>query len=112
MLVWLEAGGMLIELHSVKDGDEPQAYDGRQVGTMHIAFEVQDLDAVVAHLRGHNVKILKRPFLPQTDDPNQPRVSFIEGPDQEEIELREQAREEPSCLSCTRYVSDLASLNK
>jgi glyoxylase I family protein len=88
-LAWLDAGGTLVELYSVKDGEEPQVYDDRQVGVAHIAFEVQDLDATVSYLSGHNVKILKQPFLPPVDEPNQPRVAFIEGPDGEEIELRE-----------------------
>ena len=91
-LAWLDAGGILIEIYSVKDGEEPQPYDRRRVGTDHIAFEVQDIDATIAYLSHHNVRILRQPFLPPTDDPCQPRVAMIEGPDGEEIEIREYFR--------------------
>ncbi len=88
-LAWLNAGAITIELYNVKNGQVPQPYDDRRVGADHIAFEVQDLDVMLAHLRKHNVKVLKEPFTPPTDDSQQPRVAFIEGVDGEEIELRE-----------------------
>lgn len=88
-LTWLDAGPIIIELYSVKSGKNPQPYDSRRVGADHIAFEVQNLDTALAHLRKHNVKIIKEPFKPPTNDPQQPRVAFIEGIDGEEIELRE-----------------------
>lgn len=88
-LAWLDAGGIMIELYSVKNGKEPQPYDDRRVGADHIAFEVENLDSILPYLRQNNVKVLRDPFLPPTDDPHQPRVAFIEGTDGEEIELRE-----------------------
>ncbi len=91
-MAWLDAGGVMIELYTVKIGKEPQPYDSRSVGTDHIAFEVENLDSFLTYIRQHNVKVLKGPFLPPTDDPHQPRIAFIEGMDGEEIELREHPR--------------------
>lgn len=88
-LAWLASGGIMIELFSVKSDETAQAYDDRHVGPIHIAFEVQDIDAILAYLIRHYVKIMKSPFVPSTDDPDQPRVAFLEGPDGEEIEIRE-----------------------
>jgi catechol 2,3-dioxygenase-like lactoylglutathione lyase family enzyme len=88
-LAWLDAGSIMIELYSVKQGQVPQPYDDRRVGTDHIALEVDDLDALLRHLRKYNIKISREPFLPPTDEPNQPRIAFIEGADGEEIEIRE-----------------------
>jgi glyoxylase I family protein len=88
-LAWLDAGTITIELYGVKNDRIPQPYDDRRVGADHIAFEVQNLDTVLSHLRKHNVKVLKEPFIPPNDDPQQPHVAFIEGVDGEEIELRE-----------------------
>lgn len=92
-LTMLDAGSILIELYSVKDGTEPQVYDDRRVGADHIAFEVDNLDALISHLRANGICVLKEPFLPPTGDINQPRVAFIEGIDGEEIELREAVQE-------------------
>jgi glyoxylase I family protein len=91
-IAWFDGGTILIELYSVKNDEEPQPYDDRRIGPDHIAFEVQDLDAIITHLHQHNVKILKEPFTPLIDDPQQPRVAFIEGVEGEEIELRETCR--------------------
>jgi glyoxylase I family protein len=88
-LAFLDAGGILIELYGVKDGTEPQPYDERRIGADHIAFEVANLDGFLESLKEQNTKVLKEPFLPPTNDPNQTRVAFIEGVDGEEIELRE-----------------------
>lgn len=87
-LAWLDAGRIQIELYSVKKGKEPQAYDDRRVGLDHVAFEVKNLDLAITHFAENHVKILKQPFKP-TDAPDQPRIAFIEGPDAEEIEIRE-----------------------
>lgn len=90
-LAWINAGKIVIELYSVKYDEEPQAYDDRRVGTDHIAFEVRDLNHIVNYLREHGIKILRDPFLPTSNDIDQPRIAFIEGPDGEEIELREES---------------------
>jgi catechol 2,3-dioxygenase-like lactoylglutathione lyase family enzyme len=89
MIAWLDGGGILIELCSLKHGEEPQVYVDQRVGAAHIAFVFNDLDAVLDRLVAHGVRVRKPPFLPPTGDPTQPRVSFIEGPDGEDLELRE-----------------------
>jgi len=88
-LAWLDAISITIELYSIKKGEEAQPYDGHRVGADHIAFQVQNLDTILEHLKRHDIRILKEPFLPPTDDPRQLRIAFIEGVDGEEIELVE-----------------------
>jgi glyoxylase I family protein len=88
-LAWLDGGSVLIELYSVKDGINPELYSDHRLGTDHIAFEVADMSSILARLTENGINIIKEPFLPPTGDPNQPLVAFIEGPDGEEIELRQ-----------------------
>lgn len=88
-LAWIDAGGLLIELFSVKDDVSPQKYDDRAVGVTHLAFEVSDLDALVDYLAKHRVKITKGPLLPASGDPKQPRVLFVHDPDGAAIQFRE-----------------------
>lgn len=88
-LAWLDAGAILVELYSVKNGKEPQPYDTRRVGADHIAFEVDDLDQFLQYLGENDVPILKPPFRPPSDDPDQPAIAFIAGVDGEEIEVRQ-----------------------
>jgi glyoxylase I family protein len=88
-LTWIDMGGMMIELFSVKKGREGTDFDDTRVGSVHIAFEVENLSVVFDYLRKHNIRILKEPFKPPTSDPLQPLVGFIAGPDGEEIEFRE-----------------------
>lgn len=88
-LTWLRSGSIMVELFSMKQNREPQAYNPCRVGVEHIAFEVDNLDTVLLHLKDNGLKILKNPFLPPTNDPLQPRICVIEGADGEEIELRE-----------------------
>jgi catechol 2,3-dioxygenase-like lactoylglutathione lyase family enzyme len=89
LLAWLQAGPVLLELYSVKEGVEPVAYDTNRVGPDHIAFEVADLDGYVTHLAANDVRIVKGPLTPPSGDPHQPRVLFVEGPDGDEIQFRE-----------------------
>ncbi len=90
-ITWLDAGSIVIELNNLKKGTEDQAreYSSFSFGPSHIAFIVDDLDAVIERLEAHKVSIVKFPFLPPTGDSNQPRVAFVEGPDGDHIELRE-----------------------
>jgi glyoxylase I family protein len=91
-LTWLDAGRCLLELYSVKKGIEPEPWSERMVGTVHLAFEVDDLDSMLTWLRESGIHILREPFIPPTGDPYQARCAFIRGPDDEEILLREPAR--------------------
>jgi catechol 2,3-dioxygenase-like lactoylglutathione lyase family enzyme len=88
-LAWLDAGSILVELYSVRKEDTPKPYTNDIVGPDHIAFVVDDLDAMVERLKDHDVRILKGPMKPPSGDPRQPRVLFAEGPDGDEIQFRE-----------------------
>lgn len=90
-IAWLSAGPMIIELNGIEKGKEDQAqpYTSYGMGPSHVAFMVEDLDVLIERLVGHQVRVVKAPFLPPTGDPGQPRVAFIEGPDGDHIELRE-----------------------
>jgi catechol 2,3-dioxygenase-like lactoylglutathione lyase family enzyme len=90
-LAWLDAGGTLIELYSVKDGVDPEPYNNHAVGPEHVAFEVDDLDAFQSLLKEYNCAIEKGPLLPPSGDPNQPRILFAVGPDGDSIQFREPA---------------------
>lgn len=91
-VAWLDGGGTLIELYSVKDGIDPDPYNNHAVGPEHVAFEVEDLDEVQSILNKHNYAIEKGPMLPPSGDPNQPRVLFAVGPDGDSIQFREPGR--------------------
>lgn len=89
-LAWLDAGSVVIELYSIKFGTSPSSYDQQRIGADHLAFEVQNLEGFITYLKNHDIQIIKEPFLPKTEDPHQPRVAFVEGPDGEEIEIRQE----------------------
>lgn len=91
-VAWLDGGGALIELYSVKEGVEPDSYNNRAVGPEHVAFEVDDLDAFQSVLMDYGCQIEKGPLLPPSGDPNQPRVLFAVGPDGDSIQFREPER--------------------
>ena len=52
-------------------------------GMDHLGFAVDDMDAVVAHLKGNSVKFNCEPWTM----PSGSTVAFVEGPDQVSIEL-------------------------
>lgn len=92
-LCYLNAGNINIELYSVKSSDTPAAeYAGNRGGLDHIAFIVEDLDREIQRLRREGIRIIKEPFYPPIEDKHKPRIAFIEGPDKQEIELREEVR--------------------
>ncbi len=90
-ITWLDAGSIVIELNSLKKGTEDQSreYSSFSFGPSHISFMVEDINEVISRLEKKKVKVVKRPFLPPTGDPQQPLVAFIEGSDGDHIELRE-----------------------
>lgn len=92
MMAWLDSGGTFIELYSVKIGKTPEPYNNCRLGADHIAFEVEDLDLTVRKIKENGFVIIKEPFLPPVNESNHPRIAFIEGPDMEELELREQQK--------------------
>ncbi|MBS2964239.1 VOC family protein [Actinocrinis puniceicyclus] len=90
-LAWLDAGSVLLELYSVRREDNAAAREDGVVGPDHLAFVVDDLDAMILRLHEFEVPIVKGPLIPPSGDPNQPRVLFVEGPDGEEVQFREPA---------------------
>jgi len=102
-IAWLKVGTIIIELNSLKKGTEEKAcpYSSFGLGPSHIAFEVDDLNAVVERLKKHDVPIIKPPFIPPTGDPHQPLIAFVEGPDKDHIELRESIKGiQRNCSPC------------
>ncbi|MEO3798108.1 VOC family protein [Nonomuraea sp. B10E15] len=93
-LAWLDGGGVLIELFSMKKGHTSFPYTDVNLGLTHIAFEVPDLDEAIELCKQHNVPITQGPMTPPSGDPLQPRVLFVEGPDGQAIQLREPRRDE------------------
>ncbi len=93
-VAWLDAGSIIVELNSLKRGteDRVQEYSSFGMGPSHIALAVDNLDDFIDRLKEYDVRVVKYPFLPPTGDPDQPRVAFIEGPDKDHIELREEIK--------------------
>lgn len=89
-LCLLDTGIMHLELYSGKK-DQPLLidYNTNRGGLDHIAFNVSDIHEAIAYFQANDIKIIKQPFLPKTNDKSQPLVSFIEGPDKQEIEIRQ-----------------------
>ena len=89
-LCLLKAGQIQIELYSAKSNHPNLVnYKNNRGGLDHIAFCVSDIFEAIDYFKLNGIKIIKEPFLPETNDKFQPLVSFIEGPDKQEIEIRE-----------------------
>jgi len=89
-LCYLSAGNILIELYSAKsDGPPAIPYVANRGGLDHLSFRTRDLDAAIEALSGKGVKVIKKPFEVQAADGHPQRLAFIEGPDGQEIELRQ-----------------------
>lgn len=91
-LAWFDGGSILIELYTVKFGRKSSGYDPDGIGPDHLAFQVEDLDQMMAHLAEHGIHPIKPIFTPPSGDPHQPRVVFVNGPDGEEVQFREPPR--------------------
>lgn len=88
-LCYLKRGHLIVELYSGKKEAGPlEPYHSVRGGLDHLSFIVDDIKAAIEYLGQQNVPIIKMPFRPPTEDPDQPWVAFIEGPDGQEIELR------------------------
>lgn len=92
-MAWLDAGGALIELYSVKRDTVAEPYNAQRVGTDHISFVTPDMDVFLEKIKVNNIKVVKNPFTPP-NDPNKPLVMFIRGPDGEEIEITSYGKDE------------------
>jgi catechol 2,3-dioxygenase-like lactoylglutathione lyase family enzyme len=85
-IAWFQTGPTTIELYSGKPGQTlEKGWNVNSVGPLHIALQVENLEKAILFLKSKGVRILKEPFEPVPGE----RAAFIEGPDQEEIELTE-----------------------
>jgi len=88
-LCYLDVGNIRIELYSTKQHRSPSLhYNNERGGLDHIAFITTDLDELINRLILQNVRIIKPPFLLNTAAGNS-ILAFVEGPDGQEIELRQ-----------------------
>jgi lactoylglutathione lyase len=77
-LVFLAAGPDEPQLELTHNWDEPSPYSGgRNFG--HVAYEVDDIYALCAHLQDNGVTILR--------PPRDGRMAFVRSPDQISVEL-------------------------
>ena len=78
-VIFIDIGGTTIELVA---GPEPQKWEHPGAGFMHLAFEVQDVDAVYSELADKGVE-----FFVQPTSVGDIRLAFFRDPDGNELEL-------------------------
>jgi catechol 2,3-dioxygenase-like lactoylglutathione lyase family enzyme len=83
------AGPVEIELYSLKHGQTPTAYSATGVGPTHLAFATKELDAFLAKCSAKGVTVIKPPFEILNEDGTISRLAFLQGPDGEEVEIRQ-----------------------
>lgn len=90
-LCYLDAGNMRIELYSVKEsGGTYLNYTNNRCGLDHLAFTTPNLERLIDLLMHSGIKIIKPPFT-LTTQAGVSRLAFVEGPDSQEIELRQES---------------------
>jgi len=84
-LVYLQAGDGRIELFSFTESGRPSDTQGRNedLGFKHVAFSVDDVDAVAERLKEHDVPFTVEPV----DAPGGVRLAFFHDPDGNLLEL-------------------------
>ncbi len=83
-LVFVGNETTLIEIEPANPSDRP-ADPRSQTGLYHLAFQVRDLDAVLARLTADGVQVVLPPFRTRPDR----RVAFVEDPDGAFVQLIE-----------------------
>jgi lactoylglutathione lyase len=73
-----------IEIEEANPGDEMMLVD-KGFGLYHLAFAVDDLEALAAHLKRESVKFIMEPAQLRSDR----KIAFIEDPDGVRIQLIE-----------------------
>ena len=88
------AGGMtkveLIQYFSPPSGRDPDMAKSNQLGYRHIAFEVDDIDAVVEQLRFRGIELISEV---QTYEVTGKKLIYFYGPDKILLELAEYPRQ-------------------
>jgi catechol 2,3-dioxygenase-like lactoylglutathione lyase family enzyme len=87
-LCYLDAGNIRIELYSTKNGSDVQ-YNNQRGGLDHIAFITDDLEKLINKLICCGIHVIKPPFSLKTKA-GVSFLAFVEGPDGQEIELRQE----------------------
>ena len=89
-MAWLRIGDVRIELFSARTGDRLAEWTDFLPGPVHLAFEVDDLDAFLNHATSLGAQLHPshpEPFVPPA--PGAGRMAYLLGPDGEEVEVRE-----------------------
>ena len=75
-----------VELVSPPPGEPPPMPEGGKPAIAHLAFEVEDLTAVLERIRSHGLRVLVEPTRIDTEGLHA-TIAFFEGPNGESIEL-------------------------
>jgi catechol 2,3-dioxygenase-like lactoylglutathione lyase family enzyme len=94
-LCYLDAKTIKIELYSIKSGScSNSRYSTNRLGLDHIAFATENLTDLIERLSSQGVRIIKPPFS-LTTAAGRSLLAFVEGPDGQEIELRQEEEVSP-----------------
>lgn len=91
-MAWLKVGEISIELFSTRSSEEEllQQWTDYIPGPVHLAFEVEDLNAFLERATKFGARLHPshpEPFTPPV--PGAGRIAYLLGPDGEEVEIRE-----------------------
>lgn len=91
-IAYLKRPDHVVELIEYRAPDDRRTVDVRpcDVSFAHIAFDVRDIDAMIAHLAAFDAAPISPPYVNKTGGPNAGvRVSYLRTPDRVTIELIE-----------------------
>ena len=91
-MAWLKVGEVRLELFSTRSGETDllQTWTDHIPGPVHLAFEVDDLNAFLDRAQKLGARLHPshpEPFTPPV--PGAGRIAYLLGPDGEEVEVRE-----------------------
>ncbi len=88
-MAWLKVGYVRLELFSNRQGETLNAWSDFACGPVHLAFEVDDLDAFLSEALARGARFHPShpgPFTPPV--PGAGPIAYLLGPDGEEVEIR------------------------
>ena len=88
-MAWLEVGGVKLELFSKRDGENLESWNDFYSGPVHIAFQVDDLEAFLEQVEAQGARFHPshpEPFVPPVEGAC--KIAYLLGPDGEEVEIR------------------------
>jgi predicted dehydrogenase/catechol 2,3-dioxygenase-like lactoylglutathione lyase family enzyme len=89
-LAWLRLGNSMIELYSARRGEALSPWNDHNVGTVHFAIQVPNLDCYLSSVLSRGAEFHPshpEPFCPPVR--NARPIALLRGPDGEEIEVRD-----------------------